>query len=124
MIGAASRAAIVVVATIALATAARGEPAQAEEEAAAEPDDCGEPKRLDGIDVSSWQGEIDWRRVHRAGIAFAFARVSNGLDADERFAENFAGMRRAHVRRHRHAPAGICCQPQVDRLGLSRDAPP
>lgn len=68
--------------------------------APARADDCGAAERLRGIDVSSWQGEIDWRKVRAAGIVFAFARVSDGLDAlDARFAANFAGMRRAHVRR-------------------------
>lgn len=56
-------------------------------------------ERLPGIDVSAYQGAIDWKRVHAAGVVFAFARVSDGLDADERFAVNFAAMRRAHVRR-------------------------
>ncbi|HEX8953281.1 MAG TPA: glycoside hydrolase family 25 protein, partial [Polyangia bacterium] len=51
------------------------------------------------IDVSSWQGEIDWKRVRGAGIVFAFVRVSDGLDADPRFAANFAAARRARVRR-------------------------
>jgi lysozyme len=63
-------------------------------------DDCGVTRRLPGIDVSSYQGAIDWRQVRAAGIVFAFARVSDGLDVvDERFAENYAGMRRAGVRR-------------------------
>ena len=43
-------------------------------------EDCGAPRRLSGIDVSSFQGPIDWRRVRAAGIDFAFARVSDGLD--------------------------------------------
>jgi lysozyme len=38
--------------------------------------------------------------VRRAGIAFAFARVSDGVDTlDPQFEANFRGMRRAHVRR-------------------------
>jgi len=57
------------------------------------------PERLPGIDVSAYQGAIDWRRVHAAGVVFAFARVSDGLDADSRFAANFAAMRRAHIKR-------------------------
>jgi lysozyme len=71
--------------------------------AAAEPevvDDCGAPHQLLGIDVSSYQGPIDWRQVRAAGIVFAFARVSDGLDVvDERFAENWAAMKRAGIRR-------------------------
>jgi lysozyme len=63
-------------------------------------DDCGARRRLDGIDVSSYQGEIDWHKVRRAGIVFAFARVSDGVDVlDEQFEANFRGMKRAHVRR-------------------------
>jgi lysozyme len=63
-------------------------------------DDCGAAHRLPGIDVSSYQGAIDWRRVRAAGIVFAFARVSDGLDVvDERFAENYAAMKRVGIRR-------------------------
>ncbi len=28
-----------------------------------------------GVDVSQWQGEIDWRKVKKAGVEFAFIRV-------------------------------------------------
>jgi len=64
------------------------------------PDPCGPEKRLPGIDVSSYQGTVDWRRVKAAGVVFAFARVSDGLEVlDQRFAENFAAMKRAGVRR-------------------------
>jgi lysozyme len=67
--------------------------------ARADDDDCGAPKRLRGIDVSSWQGAIDWKRVKAAGVVFAFARVSDGLDVvDERFAENARKMKAAGVR--------------------------
>jgi lysozyme len=64
------------------------------------PDDCGEPRRLSGIDVSYYQGIIDWKRVHAAGIVFAFARISDGIAVvDPRFVANMAGMRHARVRR-------------------------
>ena len=68
--------------------------------AAAEPPDCGVARRLPGIDVSSYQGAVDWKQVKAAGVVFAFARVSDGVDViDERFADNFAAMKRAGVRR-------------------------
>jgi lysozyme len=68
--------------------------------AAAEPPPCGVKRRLPGIDVSSYQGEIDWKRVKAAGIAFAFARVSDGLEViDARFEQNYRAMKRAGVRR-------------------------
>ena len=64
------------------------------------PDDCNAAERLPGIDVSSHQGVVDWRQVRAAGVVFAFARFSDGLEViDERFAENFAGMKRAGVYR-------------------------
>jgi lysozyme len=71
---------------------------QAATTGAGSPDDCGAPQRVPGIDVSSYQGAVDWRQVRAAGMVFAFARFSDGLEIiDERFAENFAGMRRAGV---------------------------
>jgi lysozyme len=79
-------------------------------------DDCGAPKRLAGIDVSIYQGVIDWKRVRKAGVVFAFARISDGLDADARFAANFAAMRRAHVRRgaYQYFRAGSDIDAQAD----------
>jgi lysozyme len=66
--------------------------------AAADP--CDPERQLPGIDVSSYQGEIDWKRVKAAGVIFAFARVSDGLAVvDQRFADNYAAMKRAGVRR-------------------------
>ena len=80
-------------------------------------DDCGAPKRLRGIDVSSYQGEIDWARVKQAGVAFAFARVSDGVDViDERFAANFAAMKKAGVVRgaYQFFRAGADARAQAD----------
>lgn len=34
--------------------------------------------RLNGIDVSRWQGKIDWQRVRQSGIEFAFIKCSQG----------------------------------------------
>jgi lysozyme len=62
---------------------------------------CGPEQRLvSGIDVSSYQGTIDWKRARAAGVVFAFARVSDGVEViDARFAENFVQMKHAGVRR-------------------------
>jgi lysozyme len=69
-------------------------------EAPAAVDDCGVPKRLEGIDVSSFQGAIDWRQVRKAGIEFAFVRFADGLEVlDQRFAQNYRAMRRVRIRR-------------------------
>lgn len=34
--------------------------------------------RLSGIDVSRWQGKIDWKRVRQSGIDFVFIKCSQG----------------------------------------------
>jgi lysozyme len=53
-----------------------------------------------GIDVSYYQRDIDWTRVRRAGIEFAFIRVGDGAELfDPRFVANWEGARRARVLR-------------------------
>ncbi len=45
-----------------------------------------------GIDVSKWQGDIDWKKVSMSGIDFAMIRSSFGnMHTDEKLAENVAG---------------------------------
>lgn len=50
-----------------------------------------------GIDVSEYQGEIDWQAVAADGVSFAFIRAgyrgygSGALLADARYAENLSG---------------------------------
>ena len=45
-----------------------------------------------GIDVSKWNGEIDWRKVRNAGIDFAIIREGYGKESpnqiDKKFEEN------------------------------------
>jgi lysozyme len=42
-----------------------------------------------GIDVSTYQGRIDWRKVRQAGIKFAFIKATEGSTIiDDRLAEN------------------------------------
>ncbi len=58
------------------------------------------PTRLTGIDVSHFQGHVDWQAVKAAGCAFAFAKATEGTgvtDAD--FAVNWAGMQSAGLLR-------------------------
>jgi len=50
---------------------------------------------LKGIDVSSYQGTIDWSKVSKAGIQFAMVRASEGQTTrDGMFASNVAGARK------------------------------
>lgn len=51
---------------------------------------------IHGIDVSAWQGEVDWGAVRRSGRLFAFAKATEGMTfVDRTFATNRAGMTRA-----------------------------
>jgi lysozyme len=51
-----------------------------------------------GIDISRWQGTIDWRAVRAAGTRFAFIKATEGGDhIDPRFRENWAGARAAGI---------------------------
>ena len=57
-----------------------------------------------GIDVSAFQGHIDWERVAQSGVEFAIIRVgyrgsTQGLlYEDETFAENLKGARKAGLK--------------------------
>jgi lysozyme len=53
---------------------------------------------IQGIDVSKYQGNIDWPAVAAAANSFAFARVSYGISSkDAFFADNWAGMKNAGI---------------------------
>ena len=55
---------------------------------------------IHGIDVSRYQGKIDWASVRNAGTQFAFIKATEGGDyVDPRFYENWVGARRAGVPR-------------------------
>ncbi|WP_051952501.1 glycoside hydrolase family 25 protein [Methylocapsa aurea] len=53
-----------------------------------------------GIDVSKYQGEIDWDSVHSAGVRFAWIKATEGGDhIDDKFARNWAAAKAAGVPR-------------------------
>ncbi|MCA9581870.1 MAG: hypothetical protein KC416_08745, partial [Myxococcales bacterium] len=53
-----------------------------------------------GIDVSYWQGTIDWNQVASSGVEYAYMRVSDGTTfMDPKFQENWANSQAAGVRR-------------------------
>ena len=55
---------------------------------------------VQGIDVSQWQGNIDWRKVRKAGIHFAYIKATEGGDhIDPKFHQNWRGAKRAGVPR-------------------------
>ncbi|WP_155912123.1 GH25 family lysozyme [Methylobacterium sp. 77] len=55
---------------------------------------------IQGIDISKWQGPIDWASVRGAGTQFAFIKATEGGDhVDERFRANWDGAAKAGVPR-------------------------
>ncbi len=63
----------------------------------------GETKSVKGIDVSSYQGEIDWEKVAADGVKFAFIRLgyrgyeSGKLVLDKEFEKNVTGAIKSGV---------------------------
>jgi lysozyme len=79
-----------------LVAASCGGPGDSLESLAREIAVCPGPATLEGIDVSKHNGVVDWAQVKASGRAFAFARVSDGLDyPDETFEVNYAGIKSA-----------------------------
>lgn len=55
---------------------------------------------FNGIDVSVYNGDIDWERVKRSGVEFAIIRAGYGSYADQvdaRFEANYSGAKAAGV---------------------------
>ena len=56
---------------------------------------------LKGIDVSEWQGTIDWREVAKDGVQFAVIHAGYGRELsqkDKYFERNYAGARAAGIK--------------------------
>ncbi len=49
---------------------------------------------MKGIDVSKWQGDINWLKVKASGVEFVIIKAGGsdaGFYEDPKFAENYAG---------------------------------
>ena len=56
---------------------------------------------LKGIDVSEWQGTIDWRKIAKDGVQFAVIHAGYGRELsqkDKYFERNYAGARAAGIK--------------------------
>ena len=55
---------------------------------------------IQGIDVSKYQGNIDWQAVHDSGVRFAWIKATEGGDVvDSKFQANWEGARAAGIPR-------------------------
>jgi lysozyme len=56
--------------------------------------------QIHGIDVSKYQGDIDWNEVHNSGVKFAWIKATEGGDyVDEKFARNWELAKSAGIPR-------------------------
>lgn len=64
----------------------------------------GEKKALFGIDVSQYQGDVDWNKVRNDGVEFVIARAgyrgyeTGKLNTDKKFLEYAAGIRESGMK--------------------------
>jgi lysozyme len=55
--------------------------------------------QIKGIDVSHWQGDIDWRKVAADGVKFAFIKATEGTTyIDAKFLTNVSGANAAGIK--------------------------
>ena len=53
---------------------------------------------IEGIDVSHWQGNINWNSVKNDGVEFAFTKATEGVDfIDSRYVQNMNNASAAGV---------------------------
>jgi lysozyme len=80
---------------------------------------------IHGIDVSRWQGTIDWDAVRDAGTRFAFIKATEGGDhADPSFWENWQGAKRAGVLRGAYHFVFWCRPAREQALWFLMNVPP
>jgi lysozyme len=59
---------------------------------------CAAGSTVSGLDVSHYDGSVDWSQVSGAGMTFAFAKATEGTsDVDSEFATNWPAMQQAGV---------------------------
>ena len=54
---------------------------------------CPGPNTVEGIDVSQYQGTIDWTAVKQSGRLFAITRIGDGYGQDPTFDRNWQGIK-------------------------------
>jgi lysozyme len=70
---------------------------------------------ITGIDVSKWQGSVDWSLVAQSGHRFAFCKATEGVGySDPRFQENWAGMKEAGLYRGAYHFARASKSPTIE----------
>jgi lysozyme len=80
---------------------------------------------IQGIDVSYWQGEIEWQKVRDAGIHFAFIKATEGGDhLDPKFLDNWYAAKRAGIARGAYHFVYWCRPAHEQALWFMLNVPP
>lgn len=59
---------------------------------------CAKGATITGVDISYYQGNVNWAQIKGSGRQFAFVRISDGLNTpDSKFAQNWPAMKAAGV---------------------------
>ena len=79
---------------------------------------------IHGIDVSKYQGDIDWSAVTGSGVKFAWIKATEGGDyADEKFAANWAAAKAAGVPRGAYHFVYWCRSPAEEIAWFEQHVP-
>lgn len=79
---------------------------------------------IHGVDVSRYQGNIDWPQVRDAGISFAYIKATEGADvADPMFDTYRTGAAAAGVRQGAYHFYYFCRSPQEQAAWFIRNVP-
>ncbi|MGA2637254.1 GH25 family lysozyme [Methylocella sp.] len=77
-----------------------------------------------GIDVSKYQGDIDWDSVRASGVQFAWIKATEGGDrVDEKFAQNWASAKAAGIPRGAYHFAYWCRPAEEQAAWFTRNVP-
>jgi lysozyme len=70
--------------------------------------------QIKGIDVSHWQGDIDWKKVADDGVEFAFIKATEGTALiDDKFFENVNGANAAGIKTGAYHFARFGCEEEA-----------
>jgi lysozyme len=68
-----------------------------------------------GIDVSKYQGDIDWATVRRSGVEFVWIKATEGANhVDSKFQQNWAGAKQAGIARGAYHFVWWCRHPHEE----------
>jgi lysozyme len=78
---------------------------------------------IHGIDVSKFQGDIDWNTVANSGVKFAWIKATEGGDRDARFQANWEGVKAAGIPHGAYHFVYWCRPPLEEINNFEQNAP-